>query len=129
MSRVKPSRFFCENCGVEVKADAKVCRACGRFFSAVRCPRCNFTDDARMFLYGCPKCGYAGGGESKRSSGGRTDVGTDGGDWEIIGAVDSIDLSDSRQFRASEIPGWVWYLAAGMLGVVFIVLVIVYLNL
>lgn len=53
-------RFFCENCGEEVKPTAKVCPKCGAFFTSVRCPRCNFTGKAHEFTRGCPVCGYLG---------------------------------------------------------------------
>jgi hypothetical protein len=51
-------KFFCENCKAEVSARDKVCPKCGRFFSDVRCPRCNFTGAAEVFYTGCPRCGY-----------------------------------------------------------------------
>jgi hypothetical protein len=58
-------RFFCENCGKEVSARAKICPHCARFFSEVRCPRCGFTGTAERFLGGCPSCGYMNtGGEA-----------------------------------------------------------------
>jgi ssDNA-binding Zn-finger/Zn-ribbon topoisomerase 1 len=56
---MKEAKFFCDNCGVQVKRDAVVCPSCGRFFSSVRCPKCGYTAKASRFLYGCPKCGYA----------------------------------------------------------------------
>ncbi|MFP4644862.1 MAG: hypothetical protein ACLFM0_10945 [Spirochaetales bacterium] len=55
------ARFFCENCHTEVRAKDKVCPSCGRFFGAVRCPRCSFTGEAKLFREGCPSCGYLGG--------------------------------------------------------------------
>jgi hypothetical protein len=77
-----------------------------------------------MFLYGCPKCGYTG-GETSRS------VGNSGGpgDWEVLGDIDRFDRKDRRLFHKREIPGWVYYLAAGILTAVFVTLVLVYLNL
>ncbi|MFP4301556.1 MAG: zinc ribbon domain-containing protein [Spirochaetaceae bacterium] len=53
-------RFYCENCGEEVKPTAKVCPRCGAFFTNVRCPRCNYTGKAHEFTRGCPVCGYLG---------------------------------------------------------------------
>jgi hypothetical protein len=50
--------FFCENCGAEVPLRAKNCPGCGRAFSAVRCPACNFTGEESLFKDGCPVCGY-----------------------------------------------------------------------
>lgn len=123
---MKRSRFLCENCGVEVKPNARICKSCGRFFSAVRCPRCLYTDEAGVFVYGCPKCGYAGSDEalSVGSAAGLTG-------WEVLGDAEETGARHRprRFFGGPEIPGWVYYLAAGILTAVFIALVIVYLNL
>ena len=114
---MRRSRFYCENCGTEVRPDARVCRSCGRFFSSVRCPQCLYTDEARMFLYGCPRCGYASGGSNEAM---RTDT-----DWEIVATEHRSGYSRTR----GEVPGWVWYVAAAVLTVAFAVLVVIYLNL
>ncbi|MDR0451634.1 MAG: hypothetical protein LBH15_01165 [Treponema sp.] len=58
MKQPKP-HFFCENCGAEVPLHVKSCPGCGRAFSAVRCPSCNFTGEESLFKNGCPACGYA----------------------------------------------------------------------
>jgi predicted RNA-binding Zn-ribbon protein involved in translation (DUF1610 family) len=50
--------FYCENCKQEVSSTDKVCPKCGRFFTDVRCPRCNHSGAAESFHMGCPKCGY-----------------------------------------------------------------------
>ena len=55
----KAPRFFCEHCGAEVGRDERACPECGRFFSAVRCPRCGFSGSAGKFADGCPVCGYS----------------------------------------------------------------------
>ena len=55
----KKPRFFCDNCGYEVSSDEKSCQNCGRFFSAVRCPSCNYSGPDEMFKGGCPMCGYS----------------------------------------------------------------------
>lgn len=52
-------KFFCENCGGEVKRNAHFCPHCGRIFASVRCPACNYFGTASQFAKGCPKCGYA----------------------------------------------------------------------
>ncbi|PKL09557.1 MAG: hypothetical protein CVV51_03180 [Spirochaetae bacterium HGW-Spirochaetae-7] len=59
MKAVKAPRFFCEHCGAEVGRDERACPECGRFFSAVRCPRCEFSGSAEKFAHGCPVCGYS----------------------------------------------------------------------
>ncbi|MGF7108947.1 double zinc ribbon domain-containing protein [Treponema pedis] len=52
-------KFFCENCGKEVKRNTRVCPHCGRFFASVRCPECNYLGSTEEFINGCPECGYA----------------------------------------------------------------------
>jgi predicted amidophosphoribosyltransferase len=56
---MKTPHFFCENCGAEVRKDARVCPRCGRFFSSVKCPKCGHVGGADDFFAGCPVCGYA----------------------------------------------------------------------
>ncbi|MBQ9494274.1 MAG: zinc ribbon domain-containing protein [Treponema sp.] len=53
------AKFYCENCGAEVPSNARMCKHCGRFFSAVRCPQCGATGTVSKFEKGCPVCGYA----------------------------------------------------------------------
>jgi len=50
--------FYCENCKKEVSAKDKICPHCGKFFTDVRCPRCNHSGDVNDFSFGCPQCGY-----------------------------------------------------------------------
>jgi RNA polymerase subunit RPABC4/transcription elongation factor Spt4 len=50
-------RFFCENCGAEVKRDAKTCPQCGVSFADILCLSCGFSGNARLFADGCPVCG------------------------------------------------------------------------
>jgi uncharacterized membrane protein YvbJ len=52
------ARFFCENCGAEVRRDSKTCPRCGRSFASVLCPACGFKGEERLFAAGCPVCGY-----------------------------------------------------------------------
>ena len=54
----KPN-FLCEHCSATVDYDAPVCPSCSRIFSGVRCPECDFKGLGRLFLNGCPQCGYA----------------------------------------------------------------------
>ena len=55
----KSAKYFCENCGTQVKADAKICPACGKFFSSVRCPQCGYMGTVKDFSNGCPRCHYS----------------------------------------------------------------------
>lgn len=115
------TKFFCENCGTEVKHNAKICSKCGRFFSAVRCPCCAYMGEAALFRQGCPNCGYAG---SWRNTGAEGDF-----------TVENLDDEPGRRrvgdrsAGASSIPGWVYWLAMALLGVAFLVLVAIYRNL
>lgn len=59
MAAKPKAKYFCENCGSEVAANARFCPKCGKFFSSVRCPECGFTGDVKTFINGCPQCGYA----------------------------------------------------------------------
>ena len=52
------ARYFCENCGAEVRSGASHCPSCGRTFTAVRCPQCGFEGTSAAFSRGCPSCGY-----------------------------------------------------------------------
>ena len=52
------ARFFCDNCGTEVKRDSSRCPRCGRFFAFVRCPQCDYIGEEQKFAQGCPVCGY-----------------------------------------------------------------------
>lgn len=58
MSSTQP-KYFCENCGEEVAANARFCPHCGKFFAAVRCPSCGYMGSANDFKSGCPRCHYA----------------------------------------------------------------------
>jgi len=54
-----PVKFFCEFCGSQVRAADRICPHCGSFFSQVRCPACGFQGENKLFLKGCPVCGFA----------------------------------------------------------------------
>jgi hypothetical protein len=51
-------RYFCDGCGAAVGARADRCPACGKYFSAVRCPSCSYQGKVGEFARGCPVCGY-----------------------------------------------------------------------
>jgi uncharacterized membrane protein YvbJ len=62
------ARFFCENCGVEVKRNSKTCPRCGRSFANVLCPACGFVGEGSLFSAGCPVCGYTAGSPAASKS-------------------------------------------------------------
>lgn len=75
--------------------DDKACPACGRFFSAVRCPRCGFSGASSSFVLGCPVCGYS---EPPRS-----DAASEG------------ESPATRERPARPLPLWIWLAALGAL--------------
>lgn len=111
-------RFFCENCGEEVKPTAKVCPSCGAFFTNVRCPRCNYTGKAHEFAQGCPVCGYLGRIDSPRRGG--TTVGE--------GTFSLVD-SRSRGSAKRKAPWWLFPMILIALVLSFVVLSMIYMRL
>ena len=102
------ARFFCEQCGAEVRAGAQTCPSCGSRFTAVRCPRCGYEGAAPEFRDGCPVCGYAAG----LPQGGRTPPGS---------------LQSRKPGRRKGIPVLFSRLAIAVLTLVIVVLVAVLL--
>ncbi len=107
----RDNRFYCENCKNEVKANARVCPHCGRWFTAVKCPQCSYTAGGEEFVRGCPRCGYNG--------------------KDLRDPADLVDITNEfglhkpkKRSNTAFFP-----IAAVTLVVAFIVLVIVYLNL
>lgn len=128
------ARFFCENCHTEVRAEDKVCPSCGRFFGHVKCPRCEFTGEPRLFRRGCPSCGYLS-GEAEESQ--RTE---DEG-LEYL-PLDQIDPEDSSELHNSgpppgtnklslfpELPLWFYRLSITVLVILLVLLGIWFANL
>lgn len=124
----KRSRFFCENCGGEVKANAKVCPHCGRFFSAVRCPVCGFTGESGLFVRGCPSCGYAGMEDEARSRKGGFEI----YDVDHLSGEDSGrrgGRTDPARKSGGGVPSWVYWLAMALLGAFFLIMAVIYVRL
>ena len=111
-------RFFCENCGEEVKPSAKVCPKCGAFFTNVRCPRCNFTGKAHEFSRGCPVCGYLGSIQSERRQGSGT-----------TRAAAGVTRGTFRPGKKRERPWWLFPMIMVALVLSFVILSLVYLRL
>jgi ssDNA-binding Zn-finger/Zn-ribbon topoisomerase 1 len=110
---MKTARFYCENCGREVRAGDKICPYCKRFFSSVRCPACSFSGPASLFVQGCPACGYA------------SPTGT-GDDLE---RYDPEEVQGRAFRRKAGFPPWFYSLVITILALSFGVLVLIYLNL
>ena len=61
------SKFYCAECGKEVKGNADSCPHCGTAFGAVRCPQCSFEGKLGLFRTGCPACGFKTDGDGQKS--------------------------------------------------------------
>lgn len=140
MSVIK-ARFFCENCHTEVRAEDKVCPACGRFFGLVRCPRCNFTGESYLFRRGCPSCGYIGGhsggketGEGQRAEGLEyvplEDVDPDlSRPGNTTSWLSQRRLTERGRGSGTDLPGWFYRISAAILFVLLFYLLLWFLNL
>ncbi|GHV85297.1 hypothetical protein AGMMS50230_09050 [Spirochaetia bacterium] len=95
------ARFFCDNCGTEVKRATNRCPRCGRYFAFVRCPQCDFTGEESLFAKGCPRCGYCAAGQGKVPA------------WPAV---------KPRLVPAGKLPPWVYILAG--LGLVLVIVVL-----
>ena len=118
---VSPVSFYCENCGKGVRPNARVCPHCGRFFSAVKCPACNFSGEVALFMAGCPNCGYTGAGRSEHR-------------FEVIdlGTRGARSGRSRRRYwdrKPGERPRWLFALTMSILAASFLVLVWIYLRL
>ncbi|MBO8449685.1 MAG: zinc ribbon domain-containing protein [Spirochaetes bacterium] len=113
MTRRLP-KFFCENCGAEVRRSDRLCPHCGKFFAAVRCPSCGRTGPAALFDRGCPSCGYA------VFSGNRAGGSPAGGGKKT--AAGARKRACRRSFSPDPLPLWVYLTVAVLfaaLGAVF----------
>jgi predicted RNA-binding Zn-ribbon protein involved in translation (DUF1610 family) len=96
------SRFFCENCGAEVKRDSKTCPQCGKPFSSVKCPACGFTGEEVLFKGGCPVCGYSAG----------------------QGGKDPAEKDKKIWYVSADLPVWVYIMTALALAAVLAAIII-----
>lgn len=118
----KQAKFFCENCGEEVAQNARFCKKCGRFFSAVRCPACGKVGSAHAFVNGCPSCGYAdkktksNGGISSNSSS-RFNPADNKGHFFVRHPFTGSSRSRKKKQNPSSLPIWIY-------GVTFVLLVV-----
>ena len=52
------AQFYCDSCDAQVPFNAERCPACGKHFTAVKCPQCAYEGKPKEFSRGCPVCGY-----------------------------------------------------------------------
>jgi len=100
------ARFRCNNCGRHVPLAHDTCPHCGKRFTAVLCPVCQFEGDDSLFAKGCPRCGYQGG---RAGSGAAAE-------------------KPPRTRRRSALPSWFYLWSSGVLLVVLLALVFVLLR-
>ncbi len=74
--------------------EEKQCRQCGRIFSSVRCPRCEYTARPDKFKQGCPVCGYSN---------------------PIKPDVKKGNFKKSKNIEYGSVPPWVWVSALVLL--------------
>ena len=110
-------RFYCENCGEEVRPTAKVCPKCGAFFTNVRCPRCNYTGKAHEFTRGCPVCGYLGSIQSPPK------------DAATTRQFHVASKGPGRYGKKRERPWWIFPMIMAALVLSFIILSVIYMRL
>ncbi len=111
---MKQRKYYCENCRTRVKEDDVVCPKCGRYFSAVKCPRCAYSGEAEQFASGCPQCGYLAPNFPLTGSGGR---------------AGSSSMSNRPRRRNRPLPLWVYNSLSILLLIALVVLLIVYSRL
>lgn len=121
------AKFFCENCGSEVPESSKFCKKCGKFFSAVRCPKCGCTGHSSDFKNGCPDCGYAVGQDGQvtyRKNDSSISYSTVNNAKALSAIFSSTKKEDYYSSRKNEnsLPVWVYLLTAiGMIGMLIAV--------
>jgi predicted nucleic acid-binding Zn-ribbon protein len=97
----------------------------------VRCPQCGYTGEGKEFLHGCPSCGYSGTGF--RGEGGRRRAREEWYDADDLSQMETEPRSRRSRREARERgegpPGWVWWLAIGLLSLTFLIMVIIYVRL
>ncbi len=121
----KKAKFFCEGCGNEVAANAKFCPKCGRFFAAVRCPKCGHIGTVRDFASGCPSCHYAFSTEEL--------YGTSSGAGTLDGRKHKLSAKSKKSIKlafkkhehngiSDAVPAWLFIASVVVLGLVVFVL-------
>jgi hypothetical protein len=122
---MKINKFYCENCHKAVKPNSKVCPHCGSFFLAVECPSCGFQGEGKLFINGCPKCGYL------------APANPGAGNKDAFEYIQDLDPKKRRTHtgaaepvkKKGPLPSWFYLLAGIILTGSLIALILLYLNL
>ncbi|MDR1933896.1 MAG: zinc ribbon domain-containing protein [Spirochaetales bacterium] len=117
--------FYCENCKKEVSSTDKVCPNCGRFFTDVRCPRCNHSGHAETFHMGCPRCGYL---NPAWITGEATSASTSEFIEILNPAIFEDTLSPGSPQMQEPQPAWIFLSVTITLGTLFAALVYVFIS-
>lgn len=124
----KQAKFFCENCGEEVAQNARFCKKCGRFFSAVRCPQCGKVGSSHAFVNGCPSCGYAEKPKSSKTKSAseekKYEINQDKGHFFMHKPQYSSSPVTRQSKSSSSLPFWIY----GITLLAFVVTVIVFVR-
>ncbi len=125
-------RFFCENCGEEVKENDELCPSCGAVFAAIKCPRCGYRGKVHEFRHGCPSCGFLG---EDRVRATRWEAGD-----EVVPELSAGEKKSSSWWRhlqgvfgnavssGSSPPGWLFWLIIFILIAAFAILSVIYTS-
>lgn len=123
MSDSKQAKFFCESCGSEVRANARFCPKCGRFFASVKCPKCGRVGDQNLFKNGCPDCGYAAGSESATNTESPKNLSF----RQKLKLNKAIKRAEQKKLGES-LPSWIYILTATALAVIIMVCLVDFLH-
>ncbi|MDD7417486.1 MAG: zinc ribbon domain-containing protein [Treponemataceae bacterium] len=116
------AKFVCENCQTIVDANAKFCPTCGKFFAAVKCPKCGKVGTTYQFKDGCPQCGYS---EKKGSSADESPIGEN----ENMKKIDKIFRKQrkiKRRMSDDSLPLWIYIVSFCTLPILIVLFVLLF---
>jgi hypothetical protein len=121
---MKKHLFFCEHCGTPVPIRAKTCPHCGRYFNAVKCPRCSFVGSPGLFEDGCPQCGYLS--DNKDTGSSRADNRfQDITDHFVKEHSEVVEETEKPEKPGRDFPSWLyWVIGLGLLGLIIVFIIL-----
>ncbi|MCR5699755.1 MAG: zinc ribbon domain-containing protein [Treponemataceae bacterium] len=116
------AKFVCENCQTVVDANAKFCPTCGKFFAAVKCPKCGKVGTTYQFKDGCPQCGYS---EPKTtdSSEKKDEL---NGDIKKIDRIFKKQRKIKRRMSDDSLPLWIYIVSFCTLPILIVLFVLLF---
>ena len=112
MTDKKSAKFFCENCGSEVGANARFCPKCGKLGSP------------SIFKNGCPRCHYAMTDNDIYSGSEKNENGTLDGREHKLSRKSKKKIKEAfaaRKHSSQEAPSWLLITCMITLAVIFAV--------